>query len=686
MGKQKLNVSDIIALINDFNKNLLNARLSNVYDINSRSFLLKFTKENKEKEFVLIDSNPQAPRFHITNQNFVRRMLPSSFCNKLRKHLTNKRITSIRQLGMDRVVDFQFGNDNVYHIIIELYDSGNLVLTDQDYNIIVLVRRYNLNKDQDNELNIKVGEKYPIDNAYQTINFDEELNNKISYLLKNNTGKNSLRNILISGSSPIVNFGKDMIIHSINKIGWSHNKKYNPEKLLEFKIDDFLDELKYIYNKIDLAKGYIIYQDEKKVDFTPILYHQFNESKFEEYENLSQAIDNYYQVNSIELNNSTKEEEKNEKKNKDIDKIDRVQKSIQDKIDKLAGDKDNSLEIAEYLMNNMNLFEFLNTFDPNDYTNSNIIKVDQKKKLLTFQSDDFETTFELDYTQNIWNNIEKYHSNKKELKTKIIKTEVSGQNAIDRLKADAKKVKKKEETVNIELPPIKEFWFQKFRWFITSSGYLVILGKDMHQNETIVKKHLDKNDIYLHSDIHGSGSCVIKDIISDTNKEPNINAVIEAGSFIICNTKSWKSNSPDKAFWVYPDQVSKTPETGEYLSTGSFIIRGKKNYINTTLQLGYGIMFKSEGDMDLKNITLTNNNINNIEWAIPMIGPYSCFKEFKYKVKLLPGNGKRGKTYKKIVNLFLKKKEINKLEKYLIKKLDTGLATDIMINGIICVS
>merc|ERR1712216_671621 len=116
------------------------------------------------------------------------------------------------------------------------------------------------------------GEKYPIDNAYQTINFDEELNNKISYLLKNNTGKNSLRNILISGSSPIVNFGKDMIIHSINKIGWSHNKKYNTEKLLEFKTDKFLDELKYIYNQIDLAKGYIIYQDEKKVDFTPTYF------------------------------------------------------------------------------------------------------------------------------------------------------------------------------------------------------------------------------------------------------------------------------------------------------------------------------------------------------------------------------------------------------------------------------
>ena len=169
MVKQKLNVSDVIVLINNFNVKLMNARLNNVYDINSKSFLLKFTDENKKKVFVLIDTNPQSPRFHITTKDFDRRMIPSSFCAKLRKHLTNKKLTKIQQLGMDRVVDFQFGSESVFHIIIELYDSGNLLLTDHEYNIMILVRRYNLNKDEDNELNIKVGNKYPIDTAHENI-------------------------------------------------------------------------------------------------------------------------------------------------------------------------------------------------------------------------------------------------------------------------------------------------------------------------------------------------------------------------------------------------------------------------------------------------------------------------------------------------------------------------------------
>jgi hypothetical protein len=289
----------------------------------------------------------------------------------------------------------------------------------------------------------------------------------------------------------------------------------------------------------------------------------------------------------------------------------------------------------------------------------------------------------LDYTVNIWNNIKNFHSNKKELKTKINKTEISGKKALDRLKLEENKNKKKEKILEpkFELPDLKDFWFQKFKWFISSEGYLVLLGKDMHQNETLVKKHLDKNDIYLHSDVHGSGSCIVKNIISDTNNEPSIKTLLEAGSYIICNTKAWKSNSPDKAFWVFPDQVSKTPQTGEYVSTGSFIIRGKKNYLTTSLQLGYGILFKNPGDMEIDNLGLVSKN-DKAEWAIPMIGPYSSFKDFKFKVKLLPGNGKKGKTFKKIIEIFTKKKDINNLERFLIRKIDTGLGSDIIISGV----
>lgn len=43
----------------------------------------------------------------------------------------------------------------------------------------------------------------------------------------------------------------------------------------------------------------------------------------------------------------------------------------------------------------------------------------------------------------------------------------------------------------------------------------------------------------------------------------------------ICNSAAWDAKVVTSAWWVYPDQVSKTAPTGEYLTTGSFMIRGE---------------------------------------------------------------------------------------------------------------
>ena len=40
-----------------------------------------------------------------------------------RKHIRSRRLVNISQLGIDRIVDLQFGSDEAaYHLIVELYD------------------------------------------------------------------------------------------------------------------------------------------------------------------------------------------------------------------------------------------------------------------------------------------------------------------------------------------------------------------------------------------------------------------------------------------------------------------------------------------------------------------------------------------------------------------------------------
>lgn len=58
---------------------------------------------------------------------------------------------------------------------------------------------------------------------------------------------------------------------------------------------------------------------------------------------------------------------------------------------------------------------------------------------------------------------------------------------------------------------------------------------------------------------------------------------------------AWEAKVVTNAYWVWSDQVSKTAPTGEYLSTGSFMVRGKKNFLPLShLILGLSFLFKLE--------------------------------------------------------------------------------------------
>jgi len=61
----------------------------------------------------------------------------------MRKHLKKKKLKSIKQLGVERVVVFTFGYaENQTHIILELYAQGNLILTDKDHVVIQTLRQH----------------------------------------------------------------------------------------------------------------------------------------------------------------------------------------------------------------------------------------------------------------------------------------------------------------------------------------------------------------------------------------------------------------------------------------------------------------------------------------------------------------------------------------------------------------
>jgi predicted ribosome quality control (RQC) complex YloA/Tae2 family protein len=143
----------------------------------------------------------------------------------------------------------------------------------------------------------------------------------------------------------------------------------------------------------------------------------------------------------------------------------------------------------------------------------------------------------------------------------------------------------------------KPLWFEKFRYFITSENYLVIAGRDSQQNEQLVKRYLEENtgDLYMHADVHGAASLIIK---GKRNRPAPPLSIQEAAVFAAACSSAWDAKIAVNAFWVYPEQVSRSAPSGMYLNQGSFVVRGQRNYVPVTtsgsgpLVMGFGFLFR----------------------------------------------------------------------------------------------
>ncbi len=162
--------------------------------------------------------------------------------------------------------------------------------------------------------------------------------------------------------------------------------------------------------------------------------------------------------------------------------------------------------------------------------------------------------------------------------------------ALEITRSKVRKAEKEDEREARKPPKLRRFWFENFRWAHSSEGVLMIGGRDAKMNERIVKKYLRDLDVYSHADIQGSPSVVLRiekgDEVTDVSRE-------EATHFSVLFSKAFNAKvGSERGYWVLPDQVSRSAQSGEFLPKGSFMIRGKKNYVDKLpLVGGLGIIY-----------------------------------------------------------------------------------------------
>jgi predicted ribosome quality control (RQC) complex YloA/Tae2 family protein len=216
-------------------------------------------------------------------------------------------------------------------------------------------------------------------------------------------------------------------------------------------------------------------------------------------------------------------------------------------------------------------------------------------------------------------------------------------------------------------PQIEKEWFERYRWFIGSEGFLCIGGRDSSSNSAIIRKHLTERDLVFHAEVHGSPFFIIKNA-SRNGLETNEESIIEVAQATVSFSRAWKDGlSVADAYWVASGQVKKGAPTGQFLPRGSFVVQGKRNYIKgVTISLALGIT-----SLD-KRYTL-------------MCGPQEAVKKrsLAYCV-LLPGGidpMNMAKKFKaEMINLFSTSSENRDLFEYL-KELSTDEVVKTLPHG-----
>ncbi|KAF2770383.1 hypothetical protein EJ03DRAFT_310655 [Teratosphaeria nubilosa] len=230
---------------------------------------------------------------------------------------------------------------------------------------------------------------------------------------------------------------------------------------------------------------------------------------------------------------------------------------------------------------------------------------DTRKSTKQVKPEDKRLTIDIDLAESPWSNAKHYYGQRRTAAEKQERTAQASQQALKstekRVMADLKKGLKQEK--DILRPVRKQMWFEKFIYFISSDGYLVLAGRDAQQNEALYRRYLRKGDVYIHADLHGAASVIIKNDPATPEAPIPPSTLAQAGNLAVCTSSAWESKAVMSAWWVNSDQVSKTAPTGEYLTTGGFMIRGKKNYLPPAqLLLGFAVLFRISEESKARHV------------------------------------------------------------------------------------
>ena len=539
--------------------------VSNIYGITKDSILFKLHHTEKEDLFMMVSTMG----VWLTAVK-IDQIEPNKLQKRLRNDLLRLKLKKIEQIGAERIAYFLFeGFGKEFVLIGEFFGDGNIILCNNEKKILALQHSIQVRHRE-----LRVGLDYipPPESTLDIFNISEKIFDDLK-----NTDLASARWLGRTLGLP------KKYVEGIFKTAKIDSKKIG-NQLNQQEINLLFETSRNIISDVSSGKHKPIIVRNEKTEVLPINLEGIN-GEIKNVDSFIEGLDIVFTENLVEKGKSL-QSTGSDKKIKEL----QTQILEQTKAIELVNQRSKSITTVAnslYEMIASGITSILDTRSAEILSKNNAKMINEKGIPLMIIEDEkikIKTESSLQSIASVLFNEAKKQSGAinsiEEIKTKTTK----------KLEKLLNKSESEKDSIKV-LEIRKKSWYERYRWFFTSDGFLVIGGRDAASNSAVVRKHLGKNDKIFHGDIFGSPFFILKD--AENVPDTSMNEVAHA---TVCFSRAWREGMYGlSAFWVNPDQVKKSAPSGQFLPKGSFTIEGQRNFIKAgNLKLAVGIIPQDE--------------------------------------------------------------------------------------------
>lgn len=647
--KQDMSSADVAAVVAELSagpKSIIDAKIGKIYQPTNEEIRINLYVFHQGRDNLVIEAGK---RIHLSKYLRASPTLPQSFPMLLRKYLLGGRIVSVEQHDFDRIVKIGIERGGVRStLIVELFAPGNVLIVDSENRIILPMNPVTM-KDR----RLRSGEIYELPEAQisplkvKVLDLMEAFSRSTADVVRTVATRFNLGGVLaeevcaragIDKSKP----SKEATEEDASRLCNAMHDLFSPllgagardkgstktEAGVEFKPETEVKsetELKpetEIKLETELKPEVGVEGEAPKLrpqhvkkeingkletfDVLPFDLIRYSEFEKEYFDSFNTALDEFFGKKALEQVEEVKEAQKKEKT---LGVYERRLIQQEESLAKFEKEIEKNNTLAETVYANYQVIEellsVLNGARSKGYSwddirstlkqakktvpaAQKITNIDPRTGTVAVNLDG--KSISLDIRKTVPQNAQEYYEKVK----KFSKKKDGALKAIeDTRKAMEKKAVAKAAKAGRKLQASrKKHWYDRFRWFVSSDGFFIVGGRDADTNEEIFKKYLEKRDLVFHTQTPGAPLTVIK----TGGEEVPESTLYEAAQFAVSYSSLWKAGHfSGDCYWVKAEQVTKTPESGEYVRKGAFIIRGERNYFKD-IPLGVAVGLELKGE------------------------------------------------------------------------------------------